>query len=111
MTNFTKHCICFIKLQAKMIDTEIHCKRSSKITPRYFTDLLVKSFLPHNFSFKPVSKTLPLRLKIKTLVFVILNEILLAFSHFERDLRSLFAYLLISFIVLLMFKKQLSPAK
>ena len=58
-----------------------------------------------------MSKILPLCLKIKTSVFVILREILLAFSHFERDLRSLFTYLLISFIVLLMFKKQVSYAK
>ena len=66
----------------------------------------MKSFLPHNFSFKPVSKTLPLRLKLKTSAFVILKEILLAFSHLESDLRSLFTYLLIPFTVLLIFKKQ-----
>ena len=33
---------------------------------------------------------------------------LLAFSHFERDLRSLFNYCLLSFIVLLMFNRQVS---
>ena len=88
---------------------KFHCKSSSKITPRYFKDLLEKSFLPHNFRFKSASKTL--HLKIKTSVFVILREILLESSHFERDLRSLFPYLLISFIMCLMFKKQVSSAK
>ena len=42
--------------------------------------------LTHNLSFKSTSKTVPLPLKIKTSVFVILREILLEFSHFERDL-------------------------
>ena len=88
---------------------KFHCKSSSKITPRYFKDLLEKSFLPHNFRFKSASKTL--HLKIKTSVFVILREILLESSHFERDLRSLFTYLLIFFNVLLMFKKQVSSEK
>ena len=36
---------------------------------------------------------------------------MLAFSHFERDLRSLFTYMLISFIVHLMVEKQVSTAK
>ena len=36
---------------------------------------------------------------------------MLAFSHFERDLRSLFTYMLISFIVHLMVEKQVSKAK
>ena len=53
-------------------------------------------------------KAPPFHLKIKLSVFVILIENLLASSHFERDLRS---HLLISFIVLLMFKKQESAAK
>ena len=35
----------------------------------------------------------------------------MAFSHFERDLRSLFTYMLISFIVHLMVEKQVSTAK
>ena len=70
-----------------MSEIKFYLLTYSKITPTYFTDLLVKSFLPHNFSFKSVSKTLPLRLTIKTSVFVMLREILLAFSHFERDLR------------------------
>ena len=35
----------------------------------------------------------------------------MAFSHFERDLRSLFTYMLISFIVYLMGEKQVSTAK
>ena len=58
-----------------------------------------------------MTKTVPLHLKIKASVFVVLREILSAFSHFERDLRSLFKYLLISFIVFLMFKKQVSSTK
>ena len=66
----------------------------------------MKSILPHNLSFKSASKTVPLHLKIETSVFVILREILLEFSYFERDLRSLFTYFIISFIVFLIFNKQ-----
>ena len=68
------------------------------------------SFLPHNFSFRSVSRTLSLLLNIKSLVFVMLRETLLAFSHFERNLRSLFTYLLISFIVFLMFNREVASA-
>ena len=54
--------------------------------------------------------TLPLRLYNITSVFVILRKVLLAFSYFENELRSLFTCLLIPFITFLMFNRQVSSA-
>ena len=79
--------------------------------PKYLTWVVVHSRFLHNVSLRSVSNCLFLGLNKITFVFATFNDILFAFNQRESCFKCLLSVLLICFMKLRMFNKQVSSAK